>query len=403
MTDALIIGGGIAGVAAALALRKAGIHAVVHERRPDDGGDEADSGAFLTVFANGIAALRTIDAHQPVLDASFGADRVEFIGSTGKRLGTRPIAGGQDGSAGGPRTLRRATLHRVLHQEAERLGVPIRYGSRFAAAHTAPNGRIVASFADGGRAQADVLIGADGIHSATRRIIDAAAPRPRYTGQTTVCGYTRDAPDAPAPGAYTMVYGKRAFFGCTVAPDGEVWWFANVPGPEIPRAELAAIPAGQWRERLTALFAEDRTPAAGIVRASGDIIVATAGYEIPTTPIWSGDAMVVIGDAAHAAAPNAAQGASLAIEDAVVLATCLRDLPRRRAFAAYERLRRERVERLVAASAAMARNTAPGAVGRLLRDTLLARRLDRGSAGADDWLTGYRIDWAQTVGHHPAQ
>ncbi|MFH8369988.1 FAD-dependent monooxygenase [Streptomyces sp. NPDC018031] len=396
MTDALIIGGGVAGVVTAMALQKAGIRTVVHESHAS-GAD--DAGAFLTVFANGLEALRAIDAHQPVIDASFPADRVDFISNTGKRLGSREIAGAGEGT--GARTLKRATLYRVLHEEADRRGVRIEHGKRFAAAHTAPNGRIVASFADGGRAQGDILIGADGIHSLTRKMIDAAAPRPRFTGQTTVCGFTRDVPEPPGPGAYTMIYGKRAFFGCTVAPDGEVWWFANAPGPELPRAELAAVTPEQWRERLTELFAEDRTPAADIIRATGDTIVASNAYDLATIPNWYGDAMIVIGDAAHAAAPNAAQGASMAMEDGVVLAACLRDLPRRRAFAAFERIRRERVERVVATSAAMARQTTPGALGRMVRDTVLPRRLDRGGAGADAWLTGHRIDWDATVEDGP--
>ncbi|MFF8814724.1 FAD-dependent monooxygenase [Streptomyces pactum] len=398
MTDALIIGGGIAGVVTAMALQRAGIHAVVHESHAS-GAD--DAGAFLTVFANGLQALHAIDAHRPVIDNSFPAERVEFISNTGKRLGSRPIAG-FDGGAGA-RTLKRATLYRVLHEEAERRGVTIEHGKRFAAAHTAPNGRIVASFADGGRAQGDLLIGADGIHSLTRKIIDAAAPRPRFTGQTTVCGFTRDAPEPPEPGTYTMIYGKRAFFGCTATPDGEVWWFANAPGPEIPRDRLAAVTPEQWRERVAALFDEDRTPAASLVRATGDEIVASNAYDLASVPNWYGDAMIVIGDAAHAAAPNAAQGASMAMEDGVLLAACLRDLPRRRAFAAFERLRRPRVERLVATSAAMSRHTTPGALGRMVRDVVLPLRLDRGSAGADDWLTGHTIDWNATVSDRPAR
>ncbi|WP_431046585.1 FAD-dependent oxidoreductase [Streptomyces sp. P1-3] len=398
MPDTVIIGGGIAGVVAAIALRKAGIRATVYESRPLGA---ADTGAFLVLFANGLEALRAVGAHREVVARSFPAERVHFVGSAGKPLGSRPVAGGGDGALGA-RTLRRATLDRALREEAARRGVRIEYGKRFVAAHITPDGRIVASFADGGRAQADVLIGADGIHSVTRKFIDAAAPRPRYTGRNTVCGYTRDLaalpePSRPEPGAYTMVYGRQAFFGCTVAPDGEVWWFADVPGPELPRSGSlpgtgsAATPE-QWRGRVAGYFAGDGT-AAGIVRAADDGVVAGNAYDLAATPTWSGDAMVLIGDAAHGPAPGTAQGASMAMEDAVVLATCLRDLPARRAFAAYERLRRARVERVAAAGAATARRTTPGPVGRVLRDTLLPRRLDRGGAGADDWLTGYRVDW----------
>ncbi|MEU5271151.1 FAD-dependent monooxygenase [Streptomyces hygroscopicus] len=394
MTTALIIGGGIAGTVTAMALRKAGIDAVVYEAYPTDA---TDAGAFLVVAANGLEALRTIDAHGPVLENSFPADRVDFISNTGKRLGDRPTSGSADGGLGSV-TLKRATLARVLREEALRRGVRIEHGKRLLAVHTSPDGRIVGSFADGGRAVGDVLIGADGIHSLIRRLIDAGAPRPRYTGQHTVCGYTRDADSPPAPDAYTMIFGKQAFFGCTTAPDGEVWWFCNAPAEEMSRAELAAVTAEQWRERLLTLFAEDNTPAADLVRATGDSIVATAAYDIVSTPTWSEEGMVIVGDAAHACAPNAAQGASMAIEDGVVLAKCLRDLRSPRpAFAAYEALRRERVERVAAASAGMARRTAPGPVARALRDVTMPRKLDRAGGGAPDWLTSYRIDWDEPV------
>lgn len=250
---------------------------------------------------------------------------------------------------------------------------------------------MVAAFADGSRAEGDLLIGADGLHSVTRTLIDPAAPRPRYTGQNTVCGYTRDADVPLSPDTYTMLFGKRAFFGCTRAPDGEVWWFANVPGSELDRTQAPVTAPGTWRERVAGLFADDDTPAAAIVRATGESIIASNAYDIATTPRWHTDTMVVLGDAAHAAAPNAAQGASMAIEDSVVLATCLRDRPdARSAFAAYEERRRDRVERVVAASADMAKLTASGGTGRPSRPDGAERG---GGAGADNWLTGYRIAW----------
>jgi 2-polyprenyl-6-methoxyphenol hydroxylase-like FAD-dependent oxidoreductase len=394
MTTAMIIGGGIAGTVTAIALQKAGIRTAVYEARP---ADATDDGTFLLVSANGMAALRAIGAHRPVLDNSFPANRLDFVSSTGKRLGARQLAG-EDADGLGPRTLRRDTLCRVLREEAEQRGIRVEHGKRFLAAHTAPDGHLVVSFADGGRAQADLLVGADGTHSAIRRFVDAASPRPRFAGQTTVCGRTRDAAQPPAPDAFTMIYGKRAFFGCTLAPNGEVWWFANAPGPELPRKELAAVTAEQWRDRVADLFAHDDTPAADLVRAADDCVTGYPAYDIASTPTWFREATVIVGDAAHPAAPNAAQGASLAMEDGVVLGKCLRELQNpRRAFRAYERLRRARVERAVAASAELARRNTPGPVGRVLRDAVLPRRLGRAGAGAGDWLTDYRVDWDEPV------
>ncbi|MGG7570330.1 FAD-dependent monooxygenase [Streptomyces sirii] len=391
MTKALIIGGGIAGAVTAMALHKAGIDSEIFEAYPT-GAD--DVGAFLVVFANGLEALRVIDAHGPVVENSFPAQRVEFVGNDGARLGERPIAGTEQGTDLGPRTLRRATLYQVLHAEAARRGIAVRHGKRLVGAETvdgADGRRVVASFADGSRAEGDLLIGADGLHSVTRTLIDPAAPQPRHTGQNTVCGYTRDAEVPLAPDTYTMIFGKRAFFGCTRAPDGEVWWFANVPGTELDRTQAPITTPETWRVRVAELFSDDDTPAAAIVRATGEGIIASSAYDIATTPTWYTDTMVVLGDAAHAAAPNAAQGASMAIEDSVVLAKCLRDHPDpRSAFAAYEELRRDRVEKVVAASAGMAKLTASGATGRPARPEGAP---ERGSAGADNWLTGYRITW----------
>ncbi|MEU8915544.1 MULTISPECIES: FAD-dependent monooxygenase [Streptomyces] len=391
MTKALIIGGGIAGAVTAMALQKAGIDAEIFEAYPT-GAD--DVGAFLVVFANGLEALRVIDAHGPVVDSSFPAQRVEFIGNDGTRLGERPIAGTEGGDGLGPRTLRRATLYQVLHREATRRGIAVRHGKRLVAAETvdgAGGRRVVARFADGTRAEGDMLIGADGLHSVTRALIDPAAPQPRYTGQNTVCGYVPDATEVPlAPDTYTMIFGKQAFFGCTRAPDGEVWWFANVPGTEMDRADPPAVTPAAWRERVAGLFDGDDTPAAALVRATGDRVIASNAYDLATTPVWHTDTMVVLGDAAHAAAPNAAQGASMAIEDGIVLAKCLRDrADPHSAFAAYEQLRRERVEQVVAASAGMAKLTASGTPGRPSRP----EAAERGGAGADNWLTGYRIEW----------
>ncbi|MEU8781414.1 FAD-dependent monooxygenase [Streptomyces sp. NPDC048637] len=391
MTKALIIGGGIAGAVSAMALQKAGIDAEIFEAYPT-GAD--DVGAFLVVFANGLEALRVIDAHGPVVDSSFPAQRVEFIGNDGTRLGERPIAGTEGGDDLGPRTLRRATLYQVLHREAIRRGIAVRHGKRLVGAETvdgAGGRRVVATFADGSRAEGDVLIGADGLHSVTRALIDPAAPQPRYTGQNTVCGYLRDAAGVPlAPDTYTMIFGKRAFFGCTRAPDGEVWWFANIPGTELDRADPPAVTPAAWRERVAGLFDGDDTPAAALVRATGDRVIASNAYDLASTPVWHNGTMVVLGDAAHAAAPNAAQGASMAIEDGIVLAKCLRDQPDpHSAFAAYEQLRRERVEQVVAASAGMAKLTASGTPGRPSRPDAA----ERGGAGADNWLTGYRIEW----------
>ena len=345
----LIAGGGIAGPAAAIALAKAGICSEVFEAHPE----EADAtGAFLTLTANGQDALRAIGAEAAMTAASFPATRLRLFGPSGELLADAPL--GRDHP--GPRTVTRAALSGLLRAQAADHGIPVHYGQRLAAADTGPDGRVTATFADGARATADLLIGADGIHSPVRTLIDPGAPAPRYTGLAIACGYASEPRPAPAgTEGYAMYYGSRAFFGCTAGPDGRTWWFARVPG-------LSPADAGTCgADRIAAAFDPDSTPAAQLIRATPGPLTVTPARDLAHLPRWSDGAMIVIGDAAHAASPTTTQGASMAIEDAVVLAQCLRDVPgQAAALGTYERLRRSRVERVVQ-SGASGDNPAPSA------------------------------------------
>lgn len=323
MTRALIIGGGIAGPVTAMALQRAGIEAVIYEAYP---ADAPVAGAFLTVAVNGIDALRTLDLDRPVLEAGFPTHRIAFVSGTGKRLGEMPIGGTlPDGTA--TQTIMRPDLYRVLSIEARRRGIPIEHGKRLVHAEPMQEGGVVARFADGTEATGDFLVGADGIHSRTRVIIDPAAPPPRYTRLGNVGGCARVPGLATTPGQYVMLFGSRAFFGCVPSPSGEIWWFANPPTPvPLSREELSATARKQWKERLIELFARDTGPAAEIINATEGVVLGTNTYDMPRVPVWHIGPRIIIGDAAHAASPSSGQGASLAIEDGVMLARCLRDL-----------------------------------------------------------------------------
>jgi 2-polyprenyl-6-methoxyphenol hydroxylase-like FAD-dependent oxidoreductase len=172
-------------------------------------------------------------------------------------------------------------------------------------------------------------------------------------------------------------------------------WFANVPRPPVSRAERDATGAQQWQRQLLELFAPDRGPASDLIAAGTLEFAGDNTYDLPRVPTWRRGPMVLIGDAAHAPAPTSGQGASMAAEDAVVLAKCLRDQPDiPQALGVYEGLRRPRVERIVAQAARTSSTKTPGPVGRLLRDLLLPvvfRLLvtDRSLA----WRYDHHIDW----------
>ena len=393
---ALVIGGGVAGPVAAMALQRAGMESVVYEAYA---GGADGAGAFLTFASNGLDALRTIDAHHRVLEQGFPTPRMEIRSGTGKHLGVVPNGGTlPDGTVS--HTLKRSDLYSTLRDEAARRGARVEHGKRLVGAEAQPEGGVVARFEDGTEAEGDLLIGADGIHSRTRRIIDPSAPEARYIPVLNTGGYASGVRVHAEPETFHMVFGNRAFFGYAVHPSGEIWWFANPPRPDEPtRAELAAIGTEQWREMLVALFAEDNSPAVEIIRAARGRLAGWATYDLPRVPTWHRGPMIVIGDAAHATAPSSGQGASMAIEDGVVLARCLRDLPEvPRAFAAYERLRRKRVERIVAHGARTSNSKAAGPIARKIRDLMMPMILKRvANAGSLAWMHDYHIDWSAKV------
>jgi len=390
---ALVIGGGIAGPVAAMALQRAEIGATVYEAHPRSA---AGIGIFLTLASNGIDALQTIGAEERALAAGFPTPGMTLRSTTCKTLGAvRTGLSSPDGVTS--HTLKRAQLLRAIHEEATARGIAIQHGKRLVDVEQIGDG-VRAVFEDRSDAIGDVLIGADGIHSVVRRVIDPAAPAPTYGGLINLGGYTRGVQVDAEPGSYTMIFGKRAFFGYALAPGDEAWWFANVPrGDEPARGEVEAITADARQEQLAALYADDAGPAVQLVRASDtvDIMRASPIHAIPHLPVWHTGRMIVIGDAAHAPTPTSGQGASLAIEDAVVLAKCLRDLSDpRQALARFEALRRPRVERIIKQAARINSNKAAGPVARTLRDAVLpvVLRMATNSKQLAE-LYAYHIDW----------
>ena len=391
---ALIIGGGIAGPAAAIALQRAGIDAVVYETRETS---QQNKGAFLTVARNGINALHTIDAFEAVMARGFWVSQMEIYSGTGKHLG-------EMGSNAEGVGIERSQLASALCDEALHRGIPIQTGKRLINARTTPSG-VTAQFEDGSLANGDLLIGADGIHSRVRNFIDAQAPTPKPVGLIGVGGWARVPGIQTVPETFTFVLGKRAFFGWIPNPQGEIYWFANIPyslRADKPESQtLALVSRQEWKHRLLELFAHDASPAAEIIRSTEeyDGFTATLLDMLPHVPRWYRESMVLVGDAAHAASPTSGQGASLALEDSVMLAKSLRDSSDvQQALTVYEALRRPRVEKVAKLARRANRTKVAGPILRGLQDLLLPVVFKYVvHPETETWLYHYRIDWGEQV------
>lgn len=393
---ALIIGGGIGGPAVAVALQRAGHEAAIYEAHE---GPAESLGLFLGIGVNGLRVLRDLDLIEAIYQVdSIPTPLMVFSSTTGKRLGTLS-SGCLDGEHPSP-TIMRGVLQSVLLREAVARGVKVHYGKRLTAI-TECGQRVTAHFADGSEAAADFLIGADGIHSRVRSIIDPDATGPSYTGLVNLGGVVPESGLKPTIGEMHMIWGTRAFFGYTVRRTGEAWWFANIGvKPERTPECLASVPRAEWRRELRALFVDDPDFIRHLIQQTTDI-GAFPIHDMPSLASWHRGRTVLLGDAAHAVSPSAGQGASMALEDALVLAKCLRDVPApQQAFAIYEALRRPRTERIVATGRRRSNYKAlKSRTAVMLRDLVMPVAFKLfATEKAMSWIYDYEVNWNEPVG-----
>ena len=388
---ALVIGGGIAGPVAAIALRKAGIEASVYEAypRPSEG-----IGGALALEPNGLAALDVIGAAEAVRSVATPITR-SVLSLGDRELGEIPSLPGLP-----PRyVIERADLHAILHDAARAAGLRFEHGKRLLGVEESRTG-ITARFEDGSAATAEILVGADGVRSTVRTLIDPAAPGAAFTGLLGF-GATVDAGLALEPGTMTFAFGRRAYYLYWRTRDGRTAWGANLPSAQpLTLREARALPTEDWLATLRATYADD-DPGARLARCTtpANLQVVGALHIMPPVPRWHRGRMVLVGDAVHAPSNSTGQGASLAIESAVQLARCVRDMPdAHSAFEAYEALRRSRVEGIARRGAKINHSKAPGRVARMfmpLALPLMFKLMDlEKTMGAEQ---RYTIDWSARV------
>lgn len=409
MPKAIVIGGGIAGPTVAAFLTSIGWEAPVFEARVEP---DPFEGLFLNVAVNGRRVLEVLGWNDRLLSDAHPSPSMAMWSGQGKRLGVVPNGPTGQPDAGGV-VVRRGWLHEVVREGAEAAGVRVADGHRLVEVTQHKTG-VTARFAGGHEEEGDLLIGADGVGSRVRQVV-APHVQPSFTGLVGAGGFARVPGLEPTPGLQHFVFGARSFFGYLVRDDRTVYWFANITAS----APLDGDPAGRQDQdllpRLRDLHQDDPAPVPEILARTTGPVVGYPIFRLPTVKPWWRDRTVLIGDAVHATSPSAGQGASMALEDAAVLAARLRDQPPAkswagapdaprldrerigRAFAAYESDRRERAEKLVAYAAKIdkQKRITTGRLGIAIRDALLPMFLRRAAGDhSSDWVFEFDPPWS---------
>jgi 2-polyprenyl-6-methoxyphenol hydroxylase-like FAD-dependent oxidoreductase len=308
-----VIGGGIGGLMASLTLRKVGIDARVYERTADP--RRLLIGGGMTIFQNAMRVLVQVGLAERVEANGCRMRGMEFGTPSGLRYSRWPLDR-IEAELGLPAiALRRADLQRVLVEACEphlNTGVELETFQEKA-------GAVCATFADGRTATADVLVGADGISSTVRTLLNGAST-PRYLGYTLWQGVTAAAPaGAEGSGEFVHRMGAGATFGWYHIGGGQLYWFATLATPEGGKD-----PEGGPKPLLQELFGAWQRPVPAILETTaGEAIARSDVRDLDHQPVWGRGRVTLLGDACHAMSFNIGQGACQAMEDAARLAHLL--------------------------------------------------------------------------------
>jgi 2-polyprenyl-6-methoxyphenol hydroxylase-like FAD-dependent oxidoreductase len=321
-----IIGGGIGGVAAAVALHRAGIDATVYERT----NEFREVGAGMMLWPNATRVLRELDLLETVAALSGSSPRFLVRSSTGTILKNIGLGHFDVPALCSRRADLLDALISALPADRVRLGHDFGYLER-------RKSSVGVHFSNGVSVEHDFLIGADGIRSRVRSQL-LGVHEPIYRGYTVWRGLARLRGSVPG-GSNSEIWGRGKRFGILNTGADRFTWYAtanthpdHVDSPEGRQRELLQMFAG-WPEPVESLIAGTEEGA----------ILKNGAYDLPPLKRWGHGRVMLLGDAAHPCTPNLGLGGCMALEDALVLAKSFcREATPELALHRYESLRRRR-------------------------------------------------------------
>ena len=328
---AIVIGAGLGGLSAAIALRKAGFVVDVYEKAHE----LKEVGAGIVLYPNAIQALRKLGVYDAVAEAGSFGRHGKYMTPSGKTLVEMDLFDvGMDKEA---IAIHRADLQGIL---AERLGEGrIHLGKQLR--EFDDKGEVTAHFIDGASATAHLLVGADGLHSAVRKqyVNDG---EPIYSGCFAWRGVVTGEVAALPPDSGMMIFGAGEQFGAMRIGQGRIYWFATIVDKKGAQ--------GRTRKKDILHYFEDWTsPAPELIKMTEPEEILTHDlYDRKPISDWGKGVVTLLGDAAHPMVPFIGQGGCQALEDSIALGASLKEAP---TFASglrrYENLRKTRTAAFV--------------------------------------------------------
>lgn len=308
---ALIVGGGIAGMCAAIQLRKLGVHVDLVEIDPN----WRVYGAGITLSGPTLRAFHEIGVIDAIMEQGWCADGVDICLADGRKIAELPTPriGRPDVPGGGG--ILRPVLAGILRNATLASGASVRCGTTVLSLE-ADGDAVQVSFTDGRESRYELIIAADGLQSQLRGTLFPDAPKPSYTGQSSWRAVV------PRPAALTrpvFFMGADIKAGVNPVSRDEMYLFVTEPRPAPEHIEES-----RWAETLRDLLTPfDGSALVSAIRDGLDErarIVYRPFFALLVPPPWHRGKVVLIGDAAHATTPHLASGAGIGVEDAIVLA-----------------------------------------------------------------------------------
>ncbi|KPN63612.1 2-polyprenyl-6-methoxyphenol hydroxylase [Aliiroseovarius crassostreae] len=309
----LIVGGGIGGCAAAIALSKEGHKVRIAEKQAE----WAFHSSGIFIYSNGLEVLNDLGVLDEILEAGFAIPGGvnAYYDNLGKPIVNTVYPTAADGAIPAIVGMKRAELHRVLATRMEELAVPVDLGTAVASI-SQKGDQVDVTFSDGREVSYDLVIGADGLRSSTRAQIGIDI-QPSYSG----FGVWRSVHERPADLTdKIMMMGPAKRFGVMPISEDLLYTFGTVK-----EEEGMFFPKETWSATMRSRFAEFAGPASQFLDGLNETseIIFTAVEEVKIPLPWHRGRVVLIGDAAHASTPFMGQGGAMAMQDAIILARLL--------------------------------------------------------------------------------